>query len=137
MGEFLRLQVLNVLIALIMSFYYDYFISDRMSTPEQELLTKYLLSRLLDKGVEELPESSRDQDPASSIVYPQVIQQRIRRPLQKILDQAKENIDVIDFRNPKKQVSVISRHVEDTVQCSISCKFTVKIFTKHCKYFDI
>ena len=108
-----------------------------MSTPEQELLTKYLLSRLLDMGVEELPESSRDQDPASSIVYPQIIQQRIRRPLQKILDQAKENIDVIDFRNPKKQVSVIRRHVEDTAQCSISCKFTAKIFTKHCKCFDI
>jgi len=76
----------------------------RMSTPEQELLTKYLLSRLLDKGGVELPDSSRgDQDPASSIVYPQIIQQRVRRPLQKILDQAKENIDVIDFRNPDKR----------------------------------
>ena len=82
-----------------------------MSTPEQELLTKYLLSRLLDKGDAALPDSSSlgrrdDQDPASSIVYPQVIQQRIRRPLQKILDQAKENIDVIDFRNPEKMVSL-------------------------------
>jgi len=77
---------------------------DRMSTPEQELLTKYLLSRLLDKSDVDLPDSSRrDQDPASSILYPQVLQQRVRRPLQKILDQAKENIDVIDFRNPDKR----------------------------------
>ena len=116
-----------------MSFYYEYFISDRMSTPEQELLTKYLLSRLLDKGVEELPESSRDQDPASSIVYPQVIQQRIRRPLQKILDQAKENIDIIDFRNPDIQV----RHEQDTAQCSISCKFTATKLIQDFKCFDI
>ena len=88
-----------------------YNFTDRMSTPEQELLTKYLLSRLLDKGDADLHDSSsherkNDQDPASSIVYPQVIQQRIRRPLQKILDQAKENIDVIDFRNPEKRVSL-------------------------------
>ena len=81
-----------------------------MSTPEQELLTKYLLSRLLGKG-DLAPSDSHsferrdDQDPASSIVYPQVTQKRIRRPLQKLLDQVKENIDVIDFRNPDKQVN--------------------------------
>jgi len=90
---------------------------DRKSTPEQELLTKYLLSRLLFKGDGGLPGPSRDQDPASSIVYPQVVQQRIRRPLQKILDQAKENIDVIDFRNPDKHYfnddhSIYSRQPE-------------------------
>ena len=67
---------------------------DRMSTPEQELLTKYLLSRLLEKDDAALPDSSslgrrEDQDPASSIVYPQVIQQRIRRPIQKFWDQGK------------------------------------------------
>jgi len=81
---------------------------ERLSTPEQELLTKYLLSRLIDQGDLSFPDPASlerrdDQDPASSIVYPQVVQQRIRRPLQKLLDQAKENIDVIDFRNPEKQ----------------------------------
>ena len=80
-----------------------------MSTPEQELLTKYLLSRLLGQGDLAYPDSSslerrEDQHPASSIIYPQVVQQRIRRPLQKLLDQAKENIDVIDFRHPEQKV---------------------------------
>ena len=80
-----------------------------MSRPEQELLTKYLLSRLLEQGgdVPEFTTERRDdQDSASSIVYPQVVQQRVRRPLQKILDQAKDSIDVIDFRNPEKRVNV-------------------------------
>ena len=31
--------------------------------------------------------------------------QRIKRPLQRLLDHAKANIDVIDFRNPQKEVS--------------------------------
>ena len=30
--------------------------------------------------------------------------QRIKRPLQRLLDHAKANIDVIDFRNPQKEV---------------------------------
>ena len=33
-----------------------------------------------------------------------VIFQRIKRPLQRLLDHAKANIDVIDFRNPQKEV---------------------------------
>ena len=105
-----------------------------MSTPEQELLTKYLLSRLLDKGGMDLPDSSRgDQDPASSIVYPQIIQQRVRRPLQKILDQAKENIDVIDFRNPDKRVSYSLQNCNQKVTEQIICNFIPGI----CKCFDI
>ena len=32
--------------------------------------------------------------------------QRSKDPLQKLLDHAKANIDVIDFRNPEKQVAV-------------------------------
>jgi len=77
-------------------------------TPEQELLTKYLLSRLLDKedlvlpdtGTTAVPVSRReDQDGSSSIIYPQ----RRKSPLQKFLDHAKANLDVIDFRNPQKQ----------------------------------
>merc|ERR1711981_1479762 len=81
------------------------------NTPEQELLTKYLLSRLLDKGTLAYPElltSERrdDQEPASSVVYPQ----RIRRPLQRLVDQAKENIDVIDFRNPRTKFSDTEQH---------------------------
>jgi len=75
--------------------------AEQMNTPDQELLTKYLLSRILDQGNLAYPGSitsdrRHDQDPASSIVY----SQRVRRPLQKLVDQAKENIDVIDFRNP-------------------------------------
>ena len=81
-----------------------------MNTPDQELLTKYLLSRLLDRGNLAYPgltTSNRrhDQDPASSIVY----SQRVRRPLQKLVDQAKENIDVIDFRNPHAKVRAIKQ----------------------------
>jgi len=77
-------------------------------TPEQELLTKYLLSRLLDKvdGPDTDEPASRrrdDQDGSSSIVYPLVSHQRIKRPLQRLLDHAKANIDVIDFRNPQKE----------------------------------
>ena len=45
-----------------------------------------------------------DQDSASSIVYPQVSQQRVSRPLRKLLDQAKDNIDVIDFRSSRHEV---------------------------------
>jgi hypothetical protein len=78
--------------------------AEPISTPEQELLTKYLLSRLLDQGDLAFPdlnvgERRADQEASSSIVYPQ----RIRRPLQKLVDRAKENIDVIDFRNPRQK----------------------------------
>jgi len=76
-------------------------------TPEQELLTKYLLSRLLNNGEDssETDATRRrdDQDGSSSIVYPLVSHQRIKRPLQRLLDHAKANIDVIDFRNPQKE----------------------------------
>jgi len=80
-------------------------------TPEQELLTKYLLQRLLDREDVTVPDTDpspgdsvrrrEDQDSSSSIVYPLVSHQRIKRPLQRLLDHAKANIDVIDFRNPK------------------------------------
>jgi len=74
------------------------------SSLEQQLLTKYLLSRLLDqRDSKDAEPGDEDQDSASSIIYPQVTHQRIRRPIQKILDQAKDNIDVIDFRNPDKR----------------------------------
>lgn len=80
-------------------------------SPEQELLTKYLLSRLLDRQGTAGPDlvtgdgtrRRDDQDSSSSIVYPLVSHQRIKRPLQRLLDHAKANIDVIDFRNPQKQ----------------------------------
>ena len=82
--------------------------TEHTGTPEQELLTKYLLSRLLEQGNLaftdlNLGERRADNDASSSIVYPQ----RIRRPLQKLVDQAKENIDVIDFRNPRQKVRAI------------------------------
>lgn len=75
----------------------------RPKQTHQQLLTKYLLSRLLGQqdqfsqsGVFERRE---DQDSESSYVYPL----RPKDPLQKLLDHAKANIDVIDFRNPEKQ----------------------------------
>ena len=101
-----------------MYYYISYFDPEHTSTPDQELLTKYLLSRLLDQGDLTFPdlnvgERRADHDASSSIVYPQ----RIRRPLQKLVDQAKENIDVIDFRNPRQKVRaikyfVITRHLQ-------------------------
>ena len=88
--------------------YISYFVTEHTGTPDQELLTKYLLSRLLEQGDLAFPdlnvgERRADHDASSSIVYPQ----RIRRPLQKLVDQAKENIDVIDLRNPRQKVRAI------------------------------
>jgi len=70
----------------------------------QELLTKYLLSRLLDQNDQSFPQSDvlerrKGQASESSYVYPL----RSKDPLQKLLDHAKANIDVIDFRNPSKE----------------------------------
>lgn len=61
--------------------------------PTQELLTRYLLSRIFGKPQPE------DQEPESSFVHPL----RSKDPLQKLLDHAKANIDVIDFRNPDEK----------------------------------
>jgi len=80
-----------------------------ITRPEQELLTKYLLRRLLggkddlDFPGESLEATERsDQDSSSSIIYPQVSAQSVQKPLRILLDQAKENIDVIDFRKPRR-----------------------------------
>jgi len=79
-----------------------------ITRPEQELLTKYLLHRLLGKGDLAFPGEAQeaadrsDQDSSSSIVYPQVSTQSVQKPLRILLDQAKENIDVIDFRKPRR-----------------------------------
>jgi len=82
------------------------------TSPEQELLTRYLLSRILekddlsysegprDKVRERVGERRDDQDSSPSIVYPQVSQQSITTPLRRLLQKAKENIEVIDFRKP-------------------------------------
>jgi len=73
----------------------------RRKLSHQELLTNYLLSRLIDQSdlsypLSEVLEKREDQDSESSNVYPL----RSEDPLQKLLDHAKANIDVIDFRNP-------------------------------------
>jgi len=80
-----------------------------MSGPEQELLTKYLLRRLLDEarnddlsfGDETEVTERSDQDSSPSIIYPRISSQSGQKPLRVLLDQAKENIDVIDFRTPR------------------------------------
>jgi len=65
----------------------------------QEQLTKYLLSKLL--GSDESPVSafSERRNSESSYKFPV----KARDPLQKLLDHAKANIDVIDFRNPNRK----------------------------------
>merc|ERR1711872_1114367 len=98
---------------------------DQSNTPEQELLTKYLLSRLLDKGSLAYPDlqtSDRrdDQEVASSVVYPQ----RIRRPLQRLVDQAKENIDVIGFRSPRVKFSDNNEHLRHPRQQEAHHQYT-------------
>jgi len=74
----------------------------RSSESHQQLLTKYLLSQLLGNK-EQFPQSSgvleRREDQESDTSFPL----RSKDPLQKLLDHAKANIDVIDFRNPEKQ----------------------------------
>ena len=108
----------NIITVTFVYYFIFYFVTEHTGGPEQELLTKYLLSRLLEQGDLAFPdlnvgERRADHDASSSIVYPQ----RIRRPLQKLVDQAKENIDVIDFRNPRQKVRaikyfVITRHLQ-------------------------
>ena len=73
-----------------------------MTRPEQELLSRYLLARLLEdsRRAAEVGERRQDQDQAPSIVYPQ-----LTRPLRKLLERAKQSIDVIDFRSSQPQVS--------------------------------
>jgi len=69
----------------------------RSGSSHQEVLTKYLLSKLL--GNDDTPAYSQRRDSDSSFKFPL----RHKDPLQKLLDHAKANIDVIDFRNPDKK----------------------------------
>jgi len=71
--------------------------SQRNPSSHQEILTKYLLSKLL--GGEDAPAYSQRRDSDSGFKFPL----RHKDPLQKLLDHAKANIDVIDFRNPDKK----------------------------------
>ena len=86
-------------------------LGERLTRGEREAVTRYLLSRML--GARE----QGDHHGASSIVYPQVRRcglyisiirplvlfqissQQQYKPLQRLLDRAKENFDVIDFRD--------------------------------------
>ena len=78
-----------------------------MSSPEQELVSRYLLARLLEESrrATMVGERRADQDPPPSIVYPQLSSQSLTRPLRKLLERAKQSIDVIDFRSSQAQVS--------------------------------
>lgn len=68
-------------------------------------MTRYLLGRMLGLSstpvMDKLPRVTGDHHGAGSIIYPQLSHQHLNKPLQKLLDQAKENIDVIDFREPQ------------------------------------
>jgi len=72
---------------------------DRGSSSHQEVLTKYLLSKLLGNNPNDSPAFSQRRDSDSSYKFPL----RHKDPLQKLLDHAKANIDVIDFRNPDRK----------------------------------
>jgi len=50
-----------------------------------------------------------DQDSSPSIVYPQVSEQSVELPLKKLLEKAKDSIDVIDFRTPRKYQDHVRR----------------------------
>jgi len=73
----------------------------RVSGSHQEVLTKYLLSKLLGTSEDAASAShySQRRDSDSSYKFPL----RHKDPLQKLLDHAKANIDVIDFRNPDRK----------------------------------
>ena len=70
-------------------------------------MSRFLLARLLEESRRSLAVSERreDQDPAPSIVYPELSPQSLTRPLRKLLERAKQSIDVIDFRSSQAQVS--------------------------------
>lgn len=96
-----------------------------ITSPEQELLTKYLLHRLLGKGDLAFPgdgpevSERSDQDSSPSIIYPRVSAQsvdKLERPaLRRLLDQAKESIDVIDFRKPSRdRDQLYEEHIRHT-----------------------
>merc|ERR1711953_632689 len=71
----------------------------RGSFSHQEQLTKYLLSKLLGSDQSSVSAFSERRNSESSDKFPL----KSRDPLQKLLDHAKANIDVIDFRNPNRK----------------------------------
>ena len=94
-------------------------LGERLTRGEREAVTRYLLSRMLGASSSQAREQG-DYHGASSIVYPQVrwslhlnnhiktlrhlvlfqiSSQQQYKPLQRLLDHAKENFDVIDFRD--------------------------------------
>merc|ERR1711902_248484 len=73
--------------------------SARGSSSHQEQLTKYLLSKLLGSDERSVSAFSERRNSDSSYKFPL----KPRDPLQKLLDHAKANIDVIDFRNPNRK----------------------------------
>jgi len=98
----------------------------------QELLTRYLLSRLLgqkDKVFPQSPAGDRREDQATqaSDIFPL---RSAKDPLQKLLDHAKANIDVIDFRNPDEQV-------QRTLQISSITSFNFSILKRTIYAFHV
>ena len=79
----------------------------RSRSPEQELVSRYLLARLLEESRKARMVSERrddEEDPAPSIVYPQLPPQSLTWPLRTLLERAKQSIDVIDFRSSEAEV---------------------------------
>jgi len=89
-------------------------------------VTRYLLSRLLETKQTNIERA--DHDGASSIVYPQVSQQRLSRPLRKLLDQAKDNIDVIDFRTSRHEEQPEFSSGEEGRRVGVSPSESVPVF---------
>ena len=81
---------------------------DKSLSPCQSLVNIFTVSSLKTPEQDLLARLDQDQEPAPSIVYPkQVSAQAIAQPLRKLLEKAKENIDVIDFT---KHFTVSSRN---------------------------
>jgi len=101
---------------------YGYSSSPRSGSPgsHQEALTKYLLTKLIgnsDSTSSASSQFSQRRDSDSSFRFPL----RNQDPLQKLLDHAKANIDVIDFRNPDRKYLAddhlkLPRHREDLTE---------------------
>ena len=97
---------------------YAFFVAAGISSPEQELLTRYLLSRILEKEDASYPDHSQDkpdqrigqrrddQDSSPSIVYPQVSQQVkiLLFPLWNFFMYSSQSLNLSDvfFKKPKK-----------------------------------
>jgi len=99
-------------------------LGERMTRTEREAVTRYLLSRMLvvssSQARDRLDREVGDHHGAGSIVYPQISHKQQFKPLQRLLDQAKENFDVIDFRDLQQKQDKALFNTKHNVSSSTS-----------------